>query len=579
MLRSPTKGLATTATARAINAAWAASCRRERRRFLTATDDVAAVQGRLLADIVEANVASDAGRRYRFDKCLAAHQNLLDEFRFRVPPTTYDDLAPDIERIADGEPNVLTTEPVTILQPTSGSTGGRKLIPLTATVQRQFQRAISAWIGDLYTARPGVRRGRAYWSISPAMAPTTPSAGRIPVGFADDTEYLGGIERLAVNRVLAVPSDAVRSATIDSFRRRTLAHLLVAPDLALISVWSPTFLTALVDELLNDPGAAIALATKLDRRAARHAAEILRSSAPDHEKLARLWPKLDTISCWADGAAAGFLQAVHERFPHVAVQPKGLLATEAFLSFPLEGHRGAALAVRSHFFEFDPVGGGGPTLLAHQLDVGGRYQPLVTTGGGLYRYRLGDVVEVVGNVGGCPLIRFVGRAATADLVGEKLDDAFASHAVSSVLASQAPSLIAAASNGASPDALLLPVAMSSTPRYVLTIERSAIARGSGSYLLDGRAEWAELQPVADALDAQLRANPHYAYARDVGQLAPVAVVTTPPGTTPRGLYEAVMTGRGVRVGDIKPVTLVTAPDIAAQLAAVTLGRTPADAAS
>lgn len=570
--------LATTTAARAINGAWAASCRREHRRFVAATDDVAAVQRKLLAEILEANDATDAGRRHGFDKCRADNPNLLEEFAFRVPPTTYDDLAAHIDRIADGEPNVLTAEPVSILQPTSGSTGGRKLIPLTATVQRQFQRAISAWIADLYTARPGVRRGRAYWSISPAMAPTTPSAGRIPVGFADDTEYLGGIERLAVNRVLAVPSDAVRSATIDSFRRRTLAHLLVAPDLALISVWSPTFLTTLVDELLTDPDAAVALAADLDSRAARHAAEILRSTATDHEKLARLWPQLDTISCWADGAAAGYLQAVHQRFPQVAVQPKGLLATEAFLSFPLVGHRGGALAVRSHFFEFEPIDGGGETVLAHQLDVGRRYQPLVTTGGGLYRYSLGDVIEVVGQVGGCPLIRFVGRAATADLVGEKLDDAFAAHAVSTVLGSQSsPSLIGGATSHASRDALLLPVATSSAPRYVLAIEGSAVARSPDPQRGASRTEWDELQPVADALDSQLRANPHYAYARDVGQLARVAVVTTPAGTTPRGLYEAVMTGRGVRVGDIKPVTLVTVPEIAAQLAAVTLGRSPADA--
>ena len=106
-------------------------------------------------------------------------------------------------------------------------------------------------------ARPRVRRGRAYWSISPAMAPQPPTTGGIPVGFADDTDYLTSLERRAVNRVLAVPSGVVASATVDSFRRRTLAHLVLTEDLSLISVWSPTFLTTLVDELLADTPAVL----------------------------------------------------------------------------------------------------------------------------------------------------------------------------------------------------------------------------------------------------------------------------------------------------------------------------------
>ena len=47
--------------------------------------------------------------------------------------------------------------------------------------------------------------------------------------------------------------------------------------------------------------------------------------------------------------------------------------------------------------------------LAHELERGRTYSVVVTTGGGLYRYRLGDLVNVVGFEAGCPLLRFVGR--------------------------------------------------------------------------------------------------------------------------------------------------------------------------
>src|SRR6266852_4437688 len=73
--------------------------------------------------------------------------------------------------IAAGEPNVLTRDPVLLLEPTSGSTGGEKLIPYTASLRREFQRAVAAWIGDLFRQRPAVRRGRAYWSLSPVFGP------------------------------------------------------------------------------------------------------------------------------------------------------------------------------------------------------------------------------------------------------------------------------------------------------------------------------------------------------------------------------------------------------------------------
>ena len=46
---------------------------------------------------------------------------------------------------------------------------------------------------------------------------------------------------------------------------------------------------------------------------------------------------------------------------------------------------------------------------------------VLTTGGGLYRYRLRDEVEITGFSAECPLLRFLGKAdRVVDLVGEKL---------------------------------------------------------------------------------------------------------------------------------------------------------------
>ncbi len=97
---------------------------------------------------------------------------------------------------------VLTGERVLLLEPTSGTTGGEKLIPYTESLRRQFQHAVAVWIADLFRNRPAVRRGRAYWSISPALAPLYHTAGGVPVGFEDDAGYLGTLEQFAL-RALA----------------------------------------------------------------------------------------------------------------------------------------------------------------------------------------------------------------------------------------------------------------------------------------------------------------------------------------------------------------------------------------
>ncbi len=404
-------------TAWLLNTAWMLSCAREAARFHRATRRVAESQAELLADILRANRDTQFGRANAFERIRDPR-----DYQRAVPPSRYEDYADRIKQIADGVPNVLTREPVTLLEPTSGTTGGEKLIPYTASLRRQFQRAVAAWVADLFRARPAVRRGRAYWSLSPALGPPRRTAGGIPVGFEDDAAYLGALEQVAVRRLLVAPPSAGRPTDMDAFRYATLHSLLDAADLALISVWSPTFLTALFnhfeewgERLCADVGrGSPARAAALKR--------IFRSHVPLSEKLRLAWPRLALISCWADAASAGFLPELRALFPGVEVQPKGLLATEGVVSLPLIGREGGALAIRSHVFEFEEAESPeGRFRLAHDVDRGGRYRVVLTTGGGLYRYALRDEVEAAGFLRQCPLLRFLGKCdRISDLVGEKL---------------------------------------------------------------------------------------------------------------------------------------------------------------
>lgn len=510
-----------------LNTAWMVACAREAWAFGRAMGSVEAAQARVLGEIVAANRETEIGRRLGFGGIgsAAAYQE-------RVPLSGYADYAAAVERIGRGEDGVLTHQRVALLEPTSGSTGGEKLVPYTADLRGQFQRAVAAWMYDLLRRRPGLRGGRAYWSISPAVGGSRRTAGGVAVGFEEDAEYLGRASRWMVRRLLAVPGEVARVRELGAFRRATLRHLVMAEDLALVSVWSPTFLLALMEAL--EEGAE-ALAAEVDGcgRRGRAVAAILRERGALAEKVGRLWPRLRLISCWADAGAARYVGAVRGLFPGVEIQAKGLLATEGCVSFPLVDAAAPVLAVRSHFFEFQETGGAERVRLAHEVEAGGRYAVILTTGGGLYRYGLRDEVEVVGRHRGCPMVRFLGKIdGTSDLVGEKLGEAHVRGVLDGVLAARGV--------GAG-FALLTPAA--GGRHYVLYVQ----ARG---------LTWAMAGGVAAALDAGLSGNPYYRYAREVGQLGmPEVVVLDAAGAGAWGLYERRCVELGQRAGDIKPVAL------------------------
>ncbi|MBM3276086.1 MAG: GH3 auxin-responsive promoter family protein, partial [Candidatus Sericytochromatia bacterium] len=377
-----------------------------------------------------------------------------------------------------------------------------KYIPYTAALRREFQEATGAWLFDLWRNRPGLRRGGAYWSVSPAAREREFTPGGLPVGFADDTEYFDPLTRWVLRQLLVVPGTVAHVGDMAAVRARTIELLSAAPDLALISVWNPTFLTLLTDEI------------------------------PDFDA-GRLWPNLELISCWTDAAAARFVPELAARFPGVAIQGKGLLSTEGVVSIPLCGHPGAALAVTSHFLEFEPAGTeAGATRdrpqLAHELEVGASYGVVLTTGGGLYRYRTHDEVEVVGRAAATPLVRFTGKR---DLVSDQCGEKLAAMHVEDILADLLP--------GGAKFAMLAPEAGPPT-HYVLYVEQAKDRDAGRSY------------PLAEDLDRRLRENPHYAYARDLGQLGLPRVVAVEEG---QRRYLEGCEALGQKPGNVKPAAL------------------------
>jgi hypothetical protein len=466
-----------------------------------------------------------------------------------LPCSEYADYRSLIGNIASGRTGVLTREPVLLLQPTSGSESASKLIPYTRSLQQQFRLAIDAWTADLFLCHPNLLAGRHYWSISPVTRAA--AGGAVPVGYQEDAEYLGFVQR-QLSRLLFVVPPAVRLAgDPEAFAYLTLLFLVRERNLRFVSIWSPSFLLVLLDRL---PGlferivqdierGALACAPRLSPEVSAQLEGLLKKSLRRSRELRaldirsagvvrRIWPRLSVISCWTDAAAADGARELQRRIPGVKIQSKGLIATEGVVTIPVGREGRKALAAGSHFFEFrNPQTG--RLHNAWELRQGSTYAVLLTTGGGLYRYQLHDLVKVTGFFGRVPCLDFVAReGVVSDLVGEKVHQAH----VAQVLAQMARRF---------------------PPGFAFRLLCPCREHGRQFYCL-----FYELRPPASArpgamsawLEGRLSENYHYRHARQMGQLEALRLFEVAESTGHEAYLERLV-ARGLKRGDVKPADL------------------------
>lgn len=483
------------------NLAWSAASWRSYAAFARSLRNPEQAQMDVLRKYLRRNEQNAFGKEHRFAKI-----GSYADFQDAVPIRRYSELQPWFEE------SVRVTHYVT----TTGTTS-EKRIPCTAELQREFSDTVSAWIFDLYRQKPTLLAGRAFWSITP---PKVQDAG-----LKEDSEYLGGSRKRLIDRIMAVPAAVGHAGSMEAFWYATALTLLRRRDLRLISIWHPSFLAILLkvvaerwNELMDDLRSGGCQYLEAFPPQYRDQLVSRPQAALESNDACILWPDLALVSCWADGAARPAARELQKILPGIEVQPKGLLATEAFVSIPFRGRH--PVAVNTHFFEFEDYRGN--VVPVHLLEEDREYEVIVTTGGGLWRYRLGDRVRVTGFLERTPSIEFVCRVGNvSDLFGEKLSEDFVGACLREVCGDYVFGLLAPDRTG-------------ETVHYTLFLEGDVRAEGESR------------------LDALLCRNPHYSYCRKLGQLGPSRVFRIADGH--RRFVER-MQKEGMRLGDIKPGVL------------------------
>jgi hypothetical protein len=492
--------------------------------FQAALKQPEVAQRKLQRQIFRQFLASDYGQALQKHRGIDAMADWQ-----KIPVITYEEIRDGIEgdrplSLQSIHHSHLTKEAVVCYERTSGSSGAVKWIPYTRSLLSSFNLMFCYWAWDLITHGPRLQTGRLYFCISPQLQhsqDSQPTDRPLANALQDDSDYLAPLLKALLRPFwvgLAVPRRVQR---VEVFQHALAIALLEAPLLEIISVWSPSFLQVQLDYIRDHREALIHQARLTPARV-----QILQQ-----EQIAwtELWPHLKLVSCWASHHSHAGARQLQGQFPGVWIQGKGLLATEAPLTLPWIQAGGAVPLVNQVFFEFEPEVGfepepevgfepgaepgfepgfgpecepplpSGQMLLLHQVQVGRCYRVVISQRGGLYRYCLGDRVRVTHFYHGTPCLEFVGRSgSTSDLVGEKLQEAF----VQSCFA-QAGLDVAIA--GLIPQ--LLP-----QPHYHLLLD--------GEWL---RRDLRDPGAIAAELEQALRRNPHYAWARELGQLRSLQV--------------------------------------------------------
>jgi hypothetical protein len=469
------------------------------RRFDRALQNPQVSQAKVQQQLVDRLIQSEYGRTLGVKSCTDWD---------KLPIVTYDDLPAF---------NQLTSEPILFYEKTSGSRGAAKQIPYTKSLRRSFSQMFCVWAYDLIH-HIRFTTGKVYFCVSPKLyANVGCVSAKQNASLQTDADYLDRWLTLILSPFLVTLPDAHRPQTPEEFKHKLAIRLLEEEMLEIISIWNPSFLKVILD-YISANRSCLQSHLRPDR------AQLLNSPIIPWEKV---WPQLKLISCWDAAGASEQAKGLRSRFPHVLIQGKGLLATEAPMTIPLIVAQGCVPVLDEVFFEFED--GAGKIWLLHELAIGPEYQLIIAQKGGLYRYRIGDRVRVTHYYHQTPCLEFLGRSGgMSDLVGEKLNPDF----VCDVLAQL--DLLAGFKT-------LVPIA--DPPHYRLLLDQ----------VVDTEC--------AEKLERLLCQSYHYNHARSLGQLARVQIITR---SDMAEVWARIRMAQGACWGDIKDEILVSQPiDISA----------------
>lgn len=319
---------------------------------------------------------TEYGRRYGFgDLPLRGEESLMRAYSERVPVVEYEDIRPHVMRMLRGEKNILWPGVCRQYAQSSGTSGGKsKYIPVTSRALKHnhyagASDAVASYLHLVPSSRlfsgKGLILGGSY-------------ANELAKGDAAPGMRVGDLSATLIDKVnplvnlFRVPSKKV--ALMADWERKLPAIISASADENVTNLSGvPSWFLVLLRRLMNECGV---------------------------KCLHEIWPNLEVF--FHGGISFRPYRAQYESFTDGARMHflENYNASEGFFAVQTDFSSDAMtlLIDRDVYYEFAPReadGSWGAPVGAEDVEEGKVYSLIVTTSAGLWRYAIGDTVEIV----------------------------------------------------------------------------------------------------------------------------------------------------------------------------------------
>ena len=514
-------------------------------------------QEKFLLRILRKNQNTVFGKQYRFDKI----QSVRD-YQNAVPYTVFEDYEPLIDREIAGERGVFTADPPYFYCISSGSMGVQKYFPLVkedAVLQHMYwDGAIRAIIRkDLPEYTEEELFGKIFL-MSDAYLTYMPDGimNGVRSGVASRMQQEEGTYPY---ELFYAPEEVLFPKKLTDIQYVKLRLALEQPDITAIHANFVHKCTAMLrylqrhwDAFLYDmEHGTISPEFKLDEEwkdyiqhhlppNPKRAEELRQFSGSDLSDglIRKLWPNVKYLRLSSGMQFHPYIEILDHYSGNLPVYPFLYAASEGMFSVAAGvGRMDEYIMIPDLcFYEFLPeTDENGPCLTLTELKEGEKYEILITTVSGLYRYRLGDVIEVRGFYEKTPLVSINYRKSQVlNLVDEKMNAAQFEGAMNDFFEESGMTATGYCVTGCREK---------DPPCYRVFLEANGIPPDHPSALMD--------QKLSDNCFS-------YRNAREAEELNEAELIFLPPDTFEE--YEHYFAGKSKRSEQTKPLKIITSEE-------------------
>ncbi len=400
----------------------------------------------LLMKLLDDNKDTEYGKKYDF-----ANIKTIEDYQKKVPVVVYDDLAPYLERMMDGERNILTAYNYNHFNETSGTVGAPKVVPMTDQQSEVFGkynnllmygimrknldkswmegRAFCTSSGNCRTLKSGLTVGEASAKMADYI-----KGGKDALDTMIRTMYTSPLEGLNPEHGADTKYIHTRFALMDREVRGMITGFYSVIVLFLryiednYEMLIKDIETGTISKEVEMPDSVRESLQKKIEPMPERAAELRAAFADgvDTPWVKKVWPKFTYITGAGGDGFEVYDRLIKEHYtgPGIANIYSGITASEGLWSVPSGVNDfDSIMAPSAAFVEFLPVEAGDDftkCVTMDKLEKGKIYELIVTNLSGFWRYRMSDAVVVTGFCNKTPKVQFMYRVnRTINLAEEK----------------------------------------------------------------------------------------------------------------------------------------------------------------